>query len=265
MSTIRFWNKWSKSDTRQVVRHTRSRTLKPRLATEWLRQKAAATIRLSLLGSVGCLLLGLAVCWLTHWAFYVVIFLFLPRNLVFSLGLPGDPRHTLAWICVGLTFLGRIALFRRQLEHYEFESGPSQGVAVSVARVTGQGWLALAAGPKTFLSFCKLLASLVCLGPAILQTSVTLVATAVKLYRLDAAVCGPMISTLYRADAKVPFETLFEKHPAADPSSIVLQLQCLDGVILRTSAPPGISLAAHLRGDIEQWLQKHSKSHPADT
>ncbi len=217
-----------------------------------------------MLGAVGLCLVGALAVFITFWAFYVALSGALPTFGVFRPLRNPDTLRTIAWVLVGLTFLGRLAFFRRQLDNYEFETGASQTISLSLARVSGHSFLALAAGPKTALTFLKLLVSIFCIGPAMLHQALDLVILALGLRRLDMASCAPIMVVLYKADKKVSFSEIFRQAPTADPSAVLAQLQYLDGVAFRTSDPPGLSLASHLRDEIDEWRRRRSKTEAGD-
>lgn len=202
------------------------------------------------LASAALLALGAVALYVTYWFFYG--FLRYGTALVGIGNLLGAHNTCLviSGVLVGLLFLGQIAVIRKALDHYEFETGASQVVSLSLAHVTGYSFLSLAAGPKTALSFVKLLLAILGIGPAMLLEAYRQAIRSFRLLRLDVDMCAPIMVTLFDADAKVSFVDLFRKHPAADPESIVRDLQTIDGVLFRTSAPPGLSLAAHLRDEI---------------
>ena len=229
----------------------------------WLIEKVHRSSLLAILGAVGLAIAGALAVYITFWAFYVALWSWVPKAAYFGLGRNQDTAKTFAWVLVGLTFLGRLTFFRRHLDNYEFETGSvRRTISLTSARATGHSLLALAAGPKTALSFLKLLASLLCIGPAILHQALDLVILAVRLRRLDTASCAPIIAALYKADKKVSFDELFRKVPVADPSAVLAQLQHLDGVVFRTSDPPGLSLAGHLREEIDDWRKLRSRIEP---
>lgn len=217
---------------------------------KWLAVKSRRTAVFTGLASSALLALGAVALYVAFWFFYG--FLRYGTALLGIGNLLGAHSTCLviSGVFVGLLFLGQIAIVRKSLDHYEFETGPSQLISLSLAQATGYSFLSLAAGPKTALSFVKLLIAILGIGPAMVVEAYRQAIRSLRLFRLDVNTCAPIMATLFDADAKVPFVNLFQKHPAADPERIVRDLQTIDGVLFRTSAPPGLSLAAHLRDEI---------------
>jgi len=74
-----------------------------------------------------------------------------------------------------------------------------------------------------------------------------------KLITLDITGCGQLLGFIGSWREKVPFKVLRNKLPELELPRLLSQISYLDGVVFRKSDPPGVSLAPHLREEMQEW------------
>lgn len=224
---------------------------KKRTTAAWLGQHARTMARLNLLGGVLLIPLSLLAHFVTYCAFWVMFGLKLRPLLGWNL----DTASLAAWVAVALLhplyrFTNREALHRVELDPRRHRVG-----AWMVGHATGNPLLTVFAGPKTLMTFARMLAQFLLVAPATAWTAVRLLVRAARWSRLDIDDVAPLVHSLLKADGRVPLVELIEDRlDNADGARQTLdRLLLLDGILLLTKGPPGLSLGSELRAEIVAW------------
>jgi len=216
----------------------------------WLADEAKRWSLVLLGGAAGLFLAAVVATYLTYniiW--FVLVFV--------GVSLKGA---TAEWIAAAMT----VALFpinaftnHSRLENLQFERNPHLRLAYRLAPVFDAGWIGLA-NQKNFESFVKLVSLLVLSGPQLATGAWRCLATAVRLRSMDPAGPAKILSHLLTQDRKFTLDELAEKFSKLDPAADILPLTDLDGILLRTSPPSGLSLEPDLRDRLTRFLQGES-------
>ena len=214
---------------------------------EWLSRKVRLEKSLCALSAAALLLLGLVAVYVTWWVVYGVI------GFGFSwLSLSQTTVTVATWVVVVLLFVGNARTEREYLEDLKFETGDRVMVTVAVARFTGSPWAMALLGPQTARSFVKVLVTLLYIAPRLLSLAFRMGRRAARLRQLDVDGCSRVLAMLLRRDGRVPFRTIFAKHPDLEPRRIIPQLREIAGIVFLPSDPAGLTVTPSLTDEILQ-------------
>jgi hypothetical protein len=159
---------------------------------------------------------------------------------------------------LALLFIGNATTDRRDLEKLSFTTGTAHGKPVSIyVPGVGLGSTINPLAPESIHSFAKMITSILFLGPRLATEGFRSFALAGRLAGLDIAGCAAVLAALAGKDGPVPFAELVPAIPAGhDLTTVLTQVQEIEGVRLVTSEPAGLSLFSDLR----QQLRKRSRS-----
>lgn len=223
--------------------------------TAWIAPQLRSRRTLYLAGAAACLCAALATLWLTWWILaYSIGFV----STMLSLPLTWTGTTIAAWVVWALLFVAYVTTDPQRLERLEFEPVAHLQATRAVARITGSPMLALA-GPKTASSFVKVISATLLLGPGLLATSCRLYRRAAGAWGARPEDTAELLTRLAQSDRRVPFDQLARTGDSDRISTTINSLLLLDGVLLRTSDPPGLSLTDSLRAEI---LQHSAASKP---
>lgn len=163
-----------------------------------------------------------------------------------------------SWIGLALLFGLYFVTDQRQLEKLEFESHGKLVAARLVARVTGIGFLTLAAGPKTMSSFVKVLCTLLLVGPSLTVACGQLIWEVAQLLRLNPDLVAQGLHGLAKSERRLPLSSLVKDLASDQAESLLQQLHLIDGVILRNGDPPVGYLTDSLTGDLRKACENRA-------
>lgn len=212
----------------------------------WLRRKRTAGVGIYGLLSLGALLGGIVVLFLTFWLTYAVIWvggegISAVVELLFRqrLALPHGWRLVGSGVFIGLLFLQH---FRTDPWHWgDYPKGDyaaAPGLA-SQAGVAG-GLAVLIAYPG---ASANMIADMLLSGPRLVTGAWGLLTKAVRLRRLDEPVVAQLLAFLCSRAGAVPYEELQQ----AGWAEHLPPLRCLEGVLFLEG---GLSLSAELREEL---------------
>lgn len=219
---------------------------KPRLQT-WFNEKLRRESTLCVLAAAGLLAAALLVSYVTYWAIYV--------SLVF-LGVGGsfEQTHNIALMVMGTLFVVSPMVNRNTLETYEFATGDGAAHRIGVARLAGAGGLApLAGGVQNAEAFFRFVLALLLAGPGILAHSIRMVRRAWRLARIDREWAGRLLQMMLKADRRVTFQTIQSRTSTPDLDTALSWFAEIDGVVVLTTDPAGLTMTPGLREEINEW------------
>jgi hypothetical protein len=239
------------NDQKQSVTKEKKRT-----ATEWLKVHARQQTGLCALGAILLLPLAALLHFFTYWAIWMV---FLRIGFFWA----GGPAISMAAI-IALIILHPLYLWtdREELERVELDPLGNRIGAIFVARVTGYGILGAFAGPKTLMTYARMISQILLIAPGVFWTSLRLFRRAWWWHALDVDRVGKMVHCLYTEEGKVPADILLGSDIEDEDRahSLMQQLLMIDGVLILRQNELGFSLGTDLRRDISRWRKKN-KSH----
>lgn len=208
----------------------------------WVREYCVKQHRLRIVGGVASIGLSLVVLLITY---YLVRF-FLWFSFSWLLG-TGWGLTFGAWMVMALLFVAYFTANYQELEELQFESKGKLVTARVASYVSGNSFLALAAGPETMHSFVKVLSVTILAGPALLFNGLRLFQSAAKLKQLDVEMTATTLRRLAKAGTKIPLGDLLENVPDANPVTLIDSMQQIDGVIIRRGENSGMYLTEPLQ------------------
>ena len=218
----------------------------PTFIHSWLRRKRAAESLWSLVTALLALLGGLAVCYVTFWFVYALVYvgwtgISAASDLMFSqrprLGHEG--RMYASGTIMVLLFLASATMGREALSEFpRRDYRPSAGAAAQLGLAGSLVWLLVYPGASA-----KMIVALLISGPRLMEASWRLLGRAFRLLRLDMSGCSAMLTCLTERGGKVPYSELYEWQWDA----FAAQLRDIDGVLFLED---GVSLSADLREEL---------------
>jgi hypothetical protein len=201
-----------------------------------------------LLGSLGLLLLGAVVLFVTFWVVYLVIYL--GFDWIFHMS------HTVRlWVSAGfmlLLFIGNATTDREYLETYSFTPGTSSDKVVHIdipGVVSGSTVNPLA--PDSAHSYVKIITSVLYGGPRLVSNAWQLLRRVQRLRGLDRDACTAVLALLAASDGKVPFTEIASAIPRGhDVATVLERLRDIDGVLFLKAEPAGLSLLSDFREEL---------------
>jgi hypothetical protein len=160
------------------------------------------------------------------------------------------------WAAWGITIaLLPIHLFtnRQQLENVQFERDPHLRMAYRAAPYVDAGWVALA-NKDNARAFVKILSMLLLAWPQLAVAAWRFVAQGLRLKSIDPPGPSKVLSHLLTQERKFTFDELIAKFPKLDVKQAVVPLYDVEGIVLRMTDPPGLSLEDDLRQELAEFL-----------
>lgn len=213
-----------------------------RKLAKWLDRKIDSQRKLCWLGAAVSLLIGAVVLYVTFWVAYGVIW--------FASTPFGDLSSTVltasAATFIVLLFIGNATTDREYLNQLEVSLDPTRGLKVFVARMTGNHFMLGFLDPETARSFIKVLTTLLYTGPRAIGQSWRLVDRARQLAGIPRETAAGVMALLLKKEARVPFADLLQTFDERDLLQLLPRMTLIDGVIVLTTPPPGLTLAPSL-------------------
>ncbi len=226
---------------------------------DWLESKIRQECWLSVSGSIGLILLGSFVTFLTFWIIYGIAgFVGLSLFSVSHNGL-----LVFSGIIVAVLFIANAISDREHLERLEFEKGPGVTATIWIGRLTGHGMTAAFVGPKNFSSFVKILSTIILSGPRLFALAWRLAYKAARLRRMDIATCARIISMLTKKESKIPITKIVAKFSNIDPQIVFPQLRDINGIVFLLKEPIGLTITPGLVDEIREWKAQQAGRVPA--
>lgn len=221
-----------------------------RTAGEWLKQHARQQVSLCLLGAVGLLLVSVICHYITYWAFWM----FLLRFRLFHLD-SIQLGATIALIAIHPLYL---LIDRESLEKVELEPAGRRLGAIVIGRALGWGMMGAFAGPKTFLTYIRMLTQIFLIAPGVFWTAIRLIRWAWRWHTMDVERVGKMVHCLYTEETKISADVLLgsDVEDGERATSLIQQLTLIDGVLILRENELGFALGSELRRDISRWRKK---------
>lgn len=223
--------------------------------SDWLRRKVRTQAVLLILAGLAFCAIGAVLVYLSYLATRFGLTWFR-----YEVNVKGEPiKWTVPQIqlasglITALLFFGYHLVAERFAEDFEVELSGNRRVTVTVAQYTDYGWTRMFEGWHFLLFILRVLSAVLFLGPQTVSAGIRQFQRARKLLMLDTAGCGQLLGFIASWREKVPFKVLTRKLPELELPALLPQISHLDGVVFRKSDPPGVSLAPHLREEIEEW------------
>ncbi len=217
------------------------------LVFQWLRKWAHTRALTNLLGGLGVVLAGSALVGAT-WGFTYLVSLF-------ALGPWLGYHHWLLWaaglILIPLLFWGNNQTSREYLSEYSVTVGTASEKIVSfylagVGTVSNINPLA----PNTMHTGVKMIADIPYVTPRVVMSGLHLFGKSHRLQQLDLPGCAAVLYVLYTARRKVSFQEIANAVEGLDPTRVFPQMRDIDGVLLLSADPAGLTLSPELRQTI---------------
>lgn len=225
--------------------------------SDWLRKKVRGQALLLVCAGVAFCAIGAILVYLSYLATRFGLTWFR-----YEVNVKGEPiKWTVPQIqlasglITALLFFGYHLVAEKFSEDFEIELSGNRRVTVTVAQYTDYGWTRMFEGWHFLLFFLRVLSAVLFLGPQTVAAGIRQFQRAKRLLSLDTAGCGQLIGFIASWREKVPFKVLTKKLPELELPALLSQISYLDGVVYRKSDPPGVSLAPHLRDEIEEWAK----------
>ena len=78
-----------------------------------------------------------------------------------------------------------------------------------------------------------------------------------RLQKMNVEQCGRLMSTLLKADGRVPFEEIERAYPESDVLALVLPLADIDGVVFLNRHGPALTLAPRVADNYAAWRNRN--------
>ena len=225
--------------------------------TAWLVKKTRVQAGLLIGGGIALSLLGFVLVYLQYLGTKVGLGFLNERYVSDIEGKSIGWGSTTVKIAAGLVTALLFACYHVVAEHFtedfEIELSANTRVKVTVAQYTDYGWTQMFEGWHFLLFFLRIVSAVLFLGPQTVSAGVRQIQRARKLLTLDIAGCSQVLGFIASWREKVPFKVLRNKLPELELPRLLSQISYIDGVVFRKSDPPGVSLAPHLRDEIQEW------------
>lgn len=214
---------------------------------QWLGQRVATDVRLTVLCAAGSLCGALVLLFLTFVLCYAVVGL----AVGWLAPLSDTVQIVLALALVGSLFWGNARTSDNYLAKLSVTSGTGAG-EMTQTNVPGIGRASTVnpLAPDSAQAFVKLLTAVLYIGPRAVHLGIALFAKAKRLREMDLDGCAAVITLLYSRNGRWTYLELEQKVPQLPWNLILHQLRDVDGIIFHTSEPPGLSLADRVRDEL---------------
>ncbi|AMV17129.1 hypothetical protein [Planctomyces sp. SH-PL14] len=160
-------------------------------------------------------------------------------------------------VLLGLTRIQTLAN-RQQLDEMECRSPVVAKAMRKGSWVSGDVFLALL-GPRDWPYLVRLAATPVLLGPRLSRFADDLLKRSALAAEMDVPACTRIVAELLRRDRKLRLEELESIQPEGDWSQLLQQVTLIDGILIRGSDDPLLSISdsrrARLTRELEQMPQ----------
>ena len=223
------------------------RTIDAGLIAQWLRNWVRSQVTLGVFGGLGTLLAGIALLVLTWGLVYVVS--------LFALGPWLGFHHWIHWVAglilVPALFWGNSRTSREYLSEYSVDVGTaSEGVVNFYLPGIGLASNVNPLGPGTFHAGVKMITDCLYVGPRVVLAGFGMLGRSRSLRHLDVVSCAAVIAALFAACRKLSFQEIVNIVPEIDPTIIFPQVQSIEGIVVLSGDPAGLTLSQELRGTI---------------
>ncbi len=206
--------------------------------TEWLRKWARRQIGLNILGGTGGLLGGIGILVLI-WALCYMVSLFV---LGHWLGYHHWAHPLAGLVLIPALFWGNARTSREYLSEYSVCVGTSSETVVNfylpgVGQVSNVNPLA----PGTIHAGTKMITDCLYSGPRVVMAAFRMFGRSSQMRKMDVDACGAVLTVLFAAHRKMPFQDIVNAVSGLDPAAVFPQLHFIDGVIFLSADPAGLT------------------------
>jgi len=211
----------------------------------WLRKRIQVSCARKVTAGVGGLLLGCGILFVIHWG--VVLFCYLGLS---QLGLQPMYFHLIAIGFIAVLFLGEAWSHPSDLSQITVTTGTFSDEVVVVGGLSNVNPYA----PDTV--HAKITGSLEILytGPRAIRGGWGYLRDGYRLSLIDVGACSRVIDYLYHRRHRVAFNEIVKDLPGLNPVETLPQVTQIEGVLVLTSDPPGLTLSFDLRASIDEAL-----------
>jgi hypothetical protein len=159
---------------------------------------------------------------------------------------------------------GLFALQRRvdgdDLEPVKVDAGSRGTITLRLSRLTGSSWLMFLDHPSAdYNPVVRVALNLMLLAPRLASLSGRMWSLSQRMKSIDAAAVGAGLDTLIQSGGRINIGDLLQDLPNADPQRFITDMTMIDGVVLLTSEPPGLTLVPSLAEEFEAWKKAARK------
>jgi hypothetical protein len=213
----------------------------------WLRDWVRRQVWLSIAGGLGAILGGIALLVLT-WGFVYMVSLF---TMGPWLGYHHWIHSIAGLILIPALFWGNARTSREYLSEYAVSVGTASQTIVNVY-LPGVGLVSNVnpLAPGTMHAGVKMITDCLYSGPRVTLAAFHMFGRSRSLRRLDIDGCSAVLLTLFVASRKLSFQEIVNAVNWIDPTVVFPQLQLIDGVIVLTADPAGLTISPELRAGL---------------
>ncbi|HEX6984098.1 MAG TPA: hypothetical protein VF170_01920 [Planctomycetaceae bacterium] len=140
------------------------------------------------------------------------------------------------------------------LEPVKVDAGPRGVVALRLSRLTGNSWLMFLDNPSAdFNPVIRFGLNVLLLAPRLARLSGRMWSLSRRMRSMDVGTVGAGLDAMMQSGGRIPIGDLLQEFPSADPQRFLSDLTAVDGVILLSSSPPGLTIAPSLTEEFEAW------------
>jgi hypothetical protein len=175
------------------------------------------------------------------------------------------------WIALLLALVAVTGLFLLQrrydgdhTEPVKVDAGTRGRITLRLSRLTGNSWLMFLDRPSGDLHpAVRFVLNLFLLAPRLFALGRQMWRRSQRVKTLDLEGVAAALDALMQAGNRVAIGDLIQEFPDRDPQRLLGDLTSLDGVILLSSEPPGLTLAPSVAEDYEAWKKETRKKRRA--
>jgi hypothetical protein len=214
---------------------------------QWLTKKLTTQQRLLWIAAVASLLAGVILLYLTFWITYGILWF----TTYWWISLSHSTLMMISGLILMFLFIANATTNRESLDTIELNVGPHRDLQVVVTRTAGMGWMMAFSDAKAARSTIKMIATLLFTGPRITVHTWKLIQKAARLRTIGIANCSTVLLQAIKLGERLTFESLLDDFSKESLPTLISDLTLIEGVVLLTSEPPGLTLAPHFVDELK--------------
>ncbi len=224
----------------------------------WLRKRMLWQCTWKLSAALALVLIGAGVLLLTYWfviGFWYFVFV--------RFGLSAHPAPFVAGAFLVLLFIGNARTDREYLSDLSVTTGTfSNQVVTFYLPGVGMASNVNPLAPDTMHSSVKMITTLLFTGPRALVAAFRCLRTAIRIMRMDIGPVATVIAFLYGRPGRADFQTIVANVPDLNPVQTFPQVTQIEGILLLSNEPAGLTIGSGLRKELDEALQNTSQGAP---
>ncbi len=216
----------------------------------WLRKRVYLQCAGKLAVAIGLLVLGAGFLFVTYW--FVIGFWYF---VLVRLGVSADLAPFAAGTFIALLFIGNARTDRQYLSELSVTTGTfSDEVVTFYLPGIGMASNINPLAPDTIHSFVKIITTLLFCGPRAVVAAYRYLRTGLQLMRTQIDAVANVIGFLYSRPGRVDFQTIVANVSDLNPVKTFPQVTLIEGVLVLSNEPAGLTLGSSLRGELDQAI-----------